>query len=493
MSSAAPVIGLALIAKDEEKTLPELLPSVLPHVDYAVLCDTGSTDLTKQVFERALAEHGCEGHILDFEWCHDFAAARQASYDALPEHVTWTVWADCDDVLVAAENLRRMAAECPPQVAGYLSPYLYSFDPAGNVICYLERERLVRRGIGERWQLPVHEVLKVPLPLVRSEAVRWIHKRDPEKGNPTRNYEILTRDHERAGAEGRPTDPRTLVYLGTECLALGKWDEAVSWLEEYLAAGSWDEELCQAAHKLSLAHRARASELAESDQAAAAEAVVRAERAASRSIAYRPDFPDGYLDLAEIALRREDPAKALLFLDRAKALGAPQTLLITNPQDYSYQPLVLAGSALAKLGRTQEALEQVHQALQITPGREDLQAEAFRLSEQVKADETVKHVLALRELLVRHDENLKALQLLEAAPYYVEHHPAIHQARLDQREMVLHATDPAAYSSYYRANPNEAAFELQGVPIEAAHDRFARLLFLRRGLDDQREAIKEAA
>lgn len=491
MSSAAPVIGLALIAKDEEKALPELLPSVLPHVDYAVLCDTGSTDKTKEVFRQQLDVYHRAGHVVDFEWCHDFAAARQASYDALPDHVTWTVWADCDDVLVGAENLRRMAAECPPQVAGYLSPYLYAFDPAGNVICYLERERLVRRGIGERWQLPVHEVLKVPGQLVRSEAVRWVHKRDPEKGNPTRNYEILVRDHDRAGAEGRPTDPRTLVYLGTECLALGKWDEAVAWLEEYLLAGSWDEELCQAAHKLSLAHRARAGEA--DDPAKVAQCLAQAETFAQRSIAYRPDFPDGYLDLAEIALRREDPAKALLFLDRAKALGAPQTLLITNPLDYSYQPLVLAGSALAKLGRTQEALEQVHAALQVTPGREDLQAEAFRLSEQVKVDETVKHVLALRELLVRHDENLKALQLLEAAPYYVEHHPAIHQARLDQREMVLHATDPAAYSSYYRANPNEAPFELQGVPIEEAHDRFARLLFLRRGLDDQRQAIKEAA
>src|SRR5512146_2431741 len=112
-----PTIGLAMIAKDEAETLPRLLDSLgwtapedgfddeqqpkeatgggrwRPNsaVDFVVICDTGSSDETKDIAR----ERGCR--VIDFAWCDDFSAARQASYDALPGWCAWTLWADCDD------------------------------------------------------------------------------------------------------------------------------------------------------------------------------------------------------------------------------------------------------------------------------------------------------------------------------------------------------------------------------------------------------------
>jgi 2-polyprenyl-3-methyl-5-hydroxy-6-metoxy-1,4-benzoquinol methylase len=98
--------------------------------------------------------------------------------------------------------------------------------------------------------------------------------------------------------------------------------------------------------------------------------------------------------------------------------------------------------------------------------------------------EVEHHVLRLRELLVRWDENLKAWQLLNAVPYWATDRPAIAQARAEQREMVLHAIDPDAYAAYYAENPHERPFEAQyGIEVDQA-DLIPRVAFLAEHIGD---------
>lgn len=102
------------------------------------------------------------------------------------------------------------------------------------------------------------------------------------------------------------------------------------------------------------------------------------------------------------------------------------------------------------------------------------------------AAEVERHVLALREALVRHDENWAAHQLMsECVPYFCADRPAIVKAREDQREMVLHLIDPDAYQEYYANNPHERPFEEQyGVEVKDAHLALPRIGFLRRRLEE---------
>lgn len=478
-------LGLHLIARDEEAKLPALLASIEGVFDEVVLCDTGSVDKTVKVF-REWAQHDGQLNtrctVIGFAWCDDFAAARNASLRALTDKCDWVAWADCDDTLQNAAHLRELAEQAPPQVAGFVFPYDYAHDESGNVICRLERERLVRRSALRGWQLPIHEVMQVEGQLARSDAVVWVHDRDPEKQNPERNFTILKADFERSEVAGEPANPRTLVYLGTESLALGRPQDALHWLRAYLDVGTWDEEICQAWHKISIAYRALHDQSPEKD-----ELLRDAEDAALHAVAARPDWADGYIDLAEIAIRRDAPEKALRFIEKARACGTPQTLLIINPADYGFQLDVMESVAQAKLGQFEDAFQTTAKALQFAPQRQDIQAQAFGLGEEVKKRETIKHVLALYELLVRHDENAKAYELLQNVPYYVWDDPQIAHARSNQRENILHAFEPDTYVEFYENNPGEAPFELQQVPIPDAHERFLRVGFMRRDLEQWQE------
>jgi SAM-dependent methyltransferase len=99
-------------------------------------------------------------------------------------------------------------------------------------------------------------------------------------------------------------------------------------------------------------------------------------------------------------------------------------------------------------------------------------------------------LLELRELLVRHDENLKANTLMqECVPFFLqEDHPLVDQARAAQAAMVEHITaGPDAYQAYYSTNEHEKPFEEQyGIEAADAHKHLPRLQLLRSALEEKR-------
>lgn len=106
---------------------------------------------------------------------------------------------------------------------------------------------------------------------------------------------------------------------------------------------------------------------------------------------------------------------------------------------------------------------------------------------EVLAVEVERNVLAIREQLVRHDENMKAWVFIsQCVPYWLEHRPAIKQAVADQQEMVAHALSDDAYDKYYGDNPNELGFEqAYGIQPKEALDAIPRVKWLAERLVDQ--------
>jgi 2-polyprenyl-3-methyl-5-hydroxy-6-metoxy-1,4-benzoquinol methylase len=97
--------------------------------------------------------------------------------------------------------------------------------------------------------------------------------------------------------------------------------------------------------------------------------------------------------------------------------------------------------------------------------------------------EVTQRILALREDLMRHDENAKALALMEdCVPFFLQENPAIVQARGRTRRQSGHVRNPEAYATYYETNAHERPFEEQyGLSVEEAH-RLPRIAFLRGAL-----------
>lgn len=77
MSAKTPSLTLCMIVRDEESMLPGCLDSVRGIVERIVVVDTGSSDRTRRIAEGAGAQ------VIDFPWCDDFAAARNAGLAAV--------------------------------------------------------------------------------------------------------------------------------------------------------------------------------------------------------------------------------------------------------------------------------------------------------------------------------------------------------------------------------------------------------------------------
>ena len=89
-------LSVCMIVMNEERFLGQCLSSVKDIADEIIVIDTGSTDRTVEIAR----EHGAQvGH---FEWCNDFAAARNASI--APATGDWILFLDADEELDTIEK-----------------------------------------------------------------------------------------------------------------------------------------------------------------------------------------------------------------------------------------------------------------------------------------------------------------------------------------------------------------------------------------------------
>jgi glycosyltransferase involved in cell wall biosynthesis len=180
-------IGLAIIARDEEHNLPTLLTSIEGAFDQVVLVDTGSTDTTVQTFQ-AWAERTGQPHTIDtFTWTDDFAAARNHADNLL--ETDWHSWADADDEIIGAHNLRGTVRGVPRNIDGLIADYDYV--PGGFVP---GRERLVRAGKGH-WTGRLHEQQQIigETRTINRTIAYWKHHRTDWTSATARNRRVETR------------------------------------------------------------------------------------------------------------------------------------------------------------------------------------------------------------------------------------------------------------------------------------------------------------
>ena len=91
-----PRLSVCMIVKNEERFLGQCLASVKDIADELIVIDTGSTDRTVEIAR----EHGAQ--VGYFEWCNDFAAARNASIASA--NGDWILFLDADEELSLIEK-----------------------------------------------------------------------------------------------------------------------------------------------------------------------------------------------------------------------------------------------------------------------------------------------------------------------------------------------------------------------------------------------------
>ena len=103
MNDNQPVLSLCMIVKNEAKNLHRCLISAQPYVDEIIIVDTGSEDKTVEI----ALQYGAK--INHFQWCDDFAAARNYALSLVSGD--WVLVLDADEELIVnSPNFRQEIA-----------------------------------------------------------------------------------------------------------------------------------------------------------------------------------------------------------------------------------------------------------------------------------------------------------------------------------------------------------------------------------------------
>lgn len=234
-----------LIAKNEEKHIEPCLRSLNGLVDEIVVVDTGSTDRTAQIAESLGAKVGV------FEWCDDFALARNASLELATGD--WILWIDADERLDVDSKTSLISGLVRPHFGGYTIQILNFLNESEQIDQIIHRPcRLFRKLPGVQFEGRVHEqvapsIERLGLPVARLEGVRLKHygyRREERKakGKDERNIRLIERE-----LEENPDDGFQLFNLANSHFTIGNWSQAAENCErasKTLAPGIYHGQFC---------------------------------------------------------------------------------------------------------------------------------------------------------------------------------------------------------------------------------------------------------
>lgn len=145
-------VSACLIVKNEEANLERCLASLKGRVDQIVVVDTGSTDRTVEIAQTYGATIGF------FEWCGDFAAARNASLDLATQ--PWILWIDADEELTPDALPQLQRAQLFPFYASYVCA-IHNMDGEGmdHEVFIHKCDRLFQNHPLIRFEGRIHEGL----------------------------------------------------------------------------------------------------------------------------------------------------------------------------------------------------------------------------------------------------------------------------------------------------------------------------------------------
>jgi glycosyltransferase involved in cell wall biosynthesis len=258
------IVCLVMIVKNEAALIAGTLTHLRPFVDYAVMCDTGSTDDTPLIIQTVCDRLELPVVICHHEWKdfgHNRSLAFASAYDAVPE-ADWYMVFDADDRIVGDfpdHTLRTI----PKDVGALYCTY-------GTEFLRYQRLTFFRKTLKWGYRGVLHEFaccLSKPDAEVRKQDLGegyYIHinsrgvsgrSRDPEKF--VRDAEILVRAIDDPSTE---TDllSRYIFYAARSFMDAGQYKDAIRYFDRYLEDRSrwyeerYDSRMCKARCMLAL-------------------------------------------------------------------------------------------------------------------------------------------------------------------------------------------------------------------------------------------------
>ena len=145
-----PDISLVMIVKNEEKDLARCLESYKDIVKEMIVVDTGSTDRTVEIAKSYGAR------VEYFEWCNDFAKARNESL----KYATceWMLRTDADEYIEESEKIKLLHCVNSGAAEIYICPTISNTRTGESRV---ENVRLIKNHLGIKYDFPIHETVAI--------------------------------------------------------------------------------------------------------------------------------------------------------------------------------------------------------------------------------------------------------------------------------------------------------------------------------------------
>ena len=229
-------ISLAMIVKNEEKTLDNCLSSICDLVDEIIIVDTGSSDKTKEIARKYT------NNIYDFEWVDDFAKARNYAFSKATCDLI--MWLDADDILLPEDQrkFRELRSKITDDMTHISMIYNCGKNKFGEPILSFRRNRIVKNIHKDQWRGFIHEYLDYNIETSYKSEVEITHTANHSHG--TRNLDIYLKKYN----EGVEFDARNCYYFGTELMNNNRLEEAIGSFEKCISkvGTTWIEDIINA-------------------------------------------------------------------------------------------------------------------------------------------------------------------------------------------------------------------------------------------------------
>lgn len=216
-----------MIVKNEEHCISKCLESVKSHIDYWIICDTGSEDNTESVVKDILKDIPGEYH--KHEWI-DFSSNRNLSLNLAKTKADYTLVIDADDYLISEHKIE------PIEMA-------YKIEIIHSTISY-HRIQLISNIIDAKYVGVLHEYLELPQninPIILDNCKIYFgasgaRSKDPEK------FIKDARTLENALLK-EPQNSRYFFYCAQSYRDAGNHDKALNYYLKRSEMGGWIEEI----------------------------------------------------------------------------------------------------------------------------------------------------------------------------------------------------------------------------------------------------------
>ena len=226
------MICLNMIVKNESEVIEATLINLCEKItfSYWVICDTGSTDSTKEIIKYFFNKKGIPGELFEHEW-RDFAYNRTKALECAYQKSDYLFVFDADDKINGNLVLPKLTAD----------RYMLSFGKGFSyerALLITNRKPWVYRGV-------IHEFLDSKESRTTLSIRGDYYVVSGRTGNRSKNPNKYADDAEilkKAFEEDESLKTRYAFYCAQSYMDSNQIDFAIEWYKKCVSLNGWDQE-----------------------------------------------------------------------------------------------------------------------------------------------------------------------------------------------------------------------------------------------------------